>query len=235
MLVAIDRFSKLSSVKLTKSTNGKTTVKFLQFYIDKHRILDSIFSDQFFGFKGKTLNIFCTENKIEQKFWPVGEYRGCGLVERTIQAIKRRLGVLLLEENKRPIKLCLSTIIRDLRRNKQKTIQVSPFQVQFERLPETDFKIIRDKFIKKSDYLEKQHLEQSTLTASELRRRICQSGEKRVLSRDTSSIYKQQLSTARAPQRANVPKDLLEAKARWNKERRDAAKNEIRRTVNAAG
>ena len=48
-------------------------------------------------------------------------------------------------------------------------------------------------------------------------------------------MYKQQLSTARAPERVKVPKDLLEAKARWNKERRDAAKNKIRRTVNAAG
>ena len=55
--------------------------------------------------------------------------------------------------------------MRDSRRNKQKTIQVSPFQAHFERLPRNEFKILRDKFINNSDYLDKQHLERSTLTA----------------------------------------------------------------------
>ena len=53
---------------------------------------------------------FCAENKIEQKFCPVGDHQGCGLVERTIQKIKRRLGVMLLDENVLSIKLCLSTM-----------------------------------------------------------------------------------------------------------------------------
>ena len=45
----------------------------------------------------------------------VGDHRGCGLVERTIQTIMRRLGFMLLDENVTSIKLCLSTIIRGLR------------------------------------------------------------------------------------------------------------------------
>ena len=79
----------------------------------------------------------------------MGDHRGCGLVEQTIQTIKRRLGVMLLEENNRLIKLCHSTIMRDLRWNKQKTIQVSPFQAHFGRLTKNELKILRDKFIKK--------------------------------------------------------------------------------------
>ena len=59
---------------------------------------------------------------------------------------------MLLEEKKRSIKLCLSAIIRDLRWDKQKTIQVSPFQAYFGRLPKIEFKILRDKFITNSDY-----------------------------------------------------------------------------------
>ena len=55
LLVAIDRFSKFPSVKVTKSTSGKCTVKFLRSYIDTHGIPESIRSDQFSGFKGKTL------------------------------------------------------------------------------------------------------------------------------------------------------------------------------------
>ena len=35
---------------------------------------------------------FCVENNIEQKFCPVGDHRGCGLVERTIQTIKNDWG-----------------------------------------------------------------------------------------------------------------------------------------------
>ena len=126
-------------MKATKSTSGKCTVKFLRSYIDTHGIPESIRSDQFSGFKGKTLKKFCSELNIEQKFCPVGDHRGCGLVERTIQTIKRRLGVMMLEENNKSIKLCLSVIMRYLRWNKQKTIQVSPFQAHFGRLPKTEF------------------------------------------------------------------------------------------------
>ena len=90
---------------------------------------------------------FCSENNIEPNCRPVGDHRGCGLVERTIQTIKRRLVVMLLDGNVSSKKLCLSTINRDLRWAKQKTIQCSPFEAYFRRLPKTEFKILRDKFI----------------------------------------------------------------------------------------
>ena len=241
LLVAIDRFSKFPSVEVTKSTSGKCTVKFLRSYIDTHGVPESIRSDQFSGFKGKTLKKFCSELNIEQKFCPVGDHRGCGLVERTIQTIKRRLGVMMLEENNKSIKLCLSIIMRDLRWNKQKTIQVSPFQAHFGRLPKTKFKIVRDRFLNDSEYLDKQHLERSALTASQLKRRIDQSREnlkivrKGQLSRDTSPLHKQQLTSDRDKEKAKALKDLLEANARWNNERRDAAKNDIRKLVDETG
>ena len=163
------------------------------------------------------------------------------MVERTIQTIKRRLGVMMLEENNKSIKLCLSIIMRDLRWNKQKTIQVSPFQAHFGRLPKTDFKIVRDRFLNDSDYLDKQHLERSALTASQLKRRIDQSREnlkivrRGQLSRDTSPLHKQQLTSDRDKERAKALKELLEANARWNNERRDAAKNDIRKLVDETG
>ena len=74
----------------------------------------------------------------------------------------------MLEENNRAIKLCLSTIMRVLQWNKQKTIQVSPFQAHFGRLPKNEYTIVRYKCIINSDYLDKQHLERSALTASQL-------------------------------------------------------------------
>ena len=210
-------------------------------YIDTHGIPESIRSDQFSGFKGKTLKKICSELNIEQKICPVGDHRKCGLVERTIQTIKRRLGVMLLEENNKSIKLCLSIIMRDLRWNKQKTNQVSPFQAHFGRLPKTEFRIVRDRFLNNSDYLDKQHLERSALTASQLKRRNDQSREnlkivrRGQLSRDTSPLHKQQLTSDRDKERAKALKELLEANARWNNERRDAAKNDIRRLVDETG
>ena len=111
----------------------KTSTKFLRSYIDIHGIPESIRTDQFSGFKGKTMQKYCSDNNFKQNFCPVGDHRGCALVECTIQTIKRRLEVLLLDENVTSIKLCLSTILRDLRWSKQKTIQISPFKAHFSR------------------------------------------------------------------------------------------------------
>ena len=117
-------------------------------------------------------------------------------------------------------------------------IQVSPFQAQLGRLPKKEFNFIRDNFMNNSDYLDKQKLEGLAWTASQIKRRIGQSRENLKIIRrgdldsDTSPMYKQQLSTDRDRQRAKALKELSEANARRNEERRDAAKNGI---VYAAG
>ena len=75
LLVAIYRYLKFLSVKITKSTGGKPSLKFVRTYIDIHGIPESIRTDQFSGSKGKTMKKFCTEHNIEQKFCPVGDHR----------------------------------------------------------------------------------------------------------------------------------------------------------------
>ena len=237
LLTAIDRYSKFPSVKITKSTGGKSSVKFLRTYIDTHGIPESIRIDQFSGFKGKTMKKFCTKNNIEQKFCPVGDHRGCGLVERTIQTIKRRLGVMLLDENVTSKKLALSTIIRDLRWSKQKTTKCSPFEAHFGRLSKTEFKIVRDTFKKISDRLDKEHLERSAHTASQLKRRVDQSRNnvkivrKSQNSGEVSPMFKSELESAKDRDRAKALRTLLEANARWNATRRDTSASDIRRKV----
>ena len=144
---------------------------------------------------------------------------------------------MLLEEKVQSIKLSLSTIIRDLRWNKQKSIKVSPFEAHFGRLPKTEFKIVRDKFLMDSDRLDKEHLERSALTASQLKRRIDQSREnvkiirKGQNSRDTSPLFRHDTATAKDKARAKELKQLLEANARWNATRRDLSDSELRRVV----
>ena len=95
-------------------------MKFLRAYIDTHGIPESERTDQFSGSKGKTMKKYCAEHNIEQKICPVGDHRGCGLVERTIQTIKRILRVMILDEKVSSTKFTLSTKIRDLRWSKQK-------------------------------------------------------------------------------------------------------------------
>ena len=158
-------------------------------------------------------------------------------MERTIQTIKRRLGVMLLDENVTSIKLCLSTILRDLRWSKQKTIKMSPFEAHFGRLPKTEFKILSDRFLRNSYRLDKEHLERSVLTASQLKKRIDQSRDSLKIvrkgqnSRDVSPLFKQQVDSAQDRARARALKELLEANARWNQLRRDTSANDLRRTV----
>ena len=180
---------------------------------------------------------FCADNNIQRKFCPVGDHRGCGLVERTIQTIKRRLGVMLLDENVLSIKLCLSTIKRDRRCNKQKTIKVFPFEAHFGILPKNELKIIRDKFINESGCSDKEHLERSALAASQLKRRSDQPRDnvkivrKGQNSRDVSPLFQRNTFAAKERLRVKEPKKSLEANARWNATRRNTSANELRRVV----
>ena len=74
-------------------------LKFLRTNIDTHGKTESTKTDKFSGFKSKEIKNSCSENNKEQNFCPVGDHRGCGLVERMIQTIKRRLWEMLSNEN----------------------------------------------------------------------------------------------------------------------------------------
>ena len=92
-------------------------------------------------------------------------------------------------------------------------------------------------FLKNSDRLDKEHLERSALTASQLKGPNDQSREglkivrKGQNSRDVSPLFKQQLESAKDRIRSRALKELLEANYRWNQTRRDTSANDIRRIV----
>ena len=146
---------------------------------------------------------------------------------------------MLFEENVKLTKLCLSTIIWDMRWIKQKTIQKSPFEAHFGRLPKTEFKIMRDKFVEFSDHLDKQHLERSALTASQLKKRIDQSRDslkivkKGQKSRDVSPLFKKENMSAQEKNRARTLRTLLKAKASWNAEQRRYDGHNLQQLVDA--
>ena len=144
---------------------------------------------------------------------------------------------MLLDENVSSKKLALSTIIRDLRWSKLKTIQCSPFEAHFGRLPKTEIKILRDSFIENSERLDKEHLERSALTATQLKKRIDQPRDnvkivkKGQSSREVSPLFKTEVESAKDRARATAVKTLLEVNARWNETRRDTFANDLRRVV----
>ena len=84
---------------------------------------------------------------------------------------------------------------------------------------------------------DKEHLERSALTASQLKRRIDQSREnvkiirKGQNSRNVSPLFLRNTAAAKERARAKKLKQLLEANARWNVTRRDISDSELRRVV----
>ena len=84
---------------------------------------------------------------------------------------------------------------------------------------------------------DKEHLERSALTASQLKKRSDQSRDSLKIvrkgqnSRDVSSLFKQQVESAQDRARARALMELLEANAMWSQTRRDTSANDLRRTV----
>ena len=84
---------------------------------------------------------------------------------------------------------------------------------------------------------DKEHLERSALTATQLKKKIDQSRDnvkivkKGQISREVSPIFKTEVESARDRSLAKSLKTLLEANARWNETRRDTSTNDLRRIV----
>ena len=138
ILVAIDRYSKYTSVMLTRKTGAKKILKFLKDYINIHSIPKSIRTYQFSSFKNKAVNFFCISKGIKHIFCPVGDHRYVGRVGRTIQTIKGILGVMQLEKNSEIIVIALKTIIEDIRINRNTVTNSSPLELQFGRKPTSE-------------------------------------------------------------------------------------------------
>ena len=84
---------------------------------------------------------------------------------------------------------------------------------------------------------DKEHLERSALTASQLKKRIDQSRDNVIIvrkgqsSREVSPLFETEVESAKDKDRAKELKTLLEASARWNATRGDTSANDLRRIV----
>ena len=173
ILVAIDRYSKYPSAMITRSTGRQKIIKFLKTYIQQHSIPKSIKTDQYSGFKNKLVQAFCKDKNIAQYFCPVGDHCGCGLVERSIQTIKRRLGASRLSSDFPNVQDTLRNIIEDIRITKNSVTKVSPFELHFGRPPNTELSLVAER-LSTGVNLDNQQLERDLLTP-EQRREQCDS------------------------------------------------------------
>ena len=137
LLVAINRFFKFPSVLISKATGTKKVFKFLDSYIGVHGLPHSIRTDHGSGFKNYLVQDFCSNRGIKHFLSPVGDHRGSGLVERSIQTIKRKLGVAQLDPNFKNLKDTTHQILEDIRKSNHSVLKKSPFELHFGQKPNT--------------------------------------------------------------------------------------------------
>ena len=138
LLVAIDRFSKFPSVFISKTTGAKKVTQFLDSYIRIHGLPHSNRTDHGSGFKNNLVQEFCSSRGIKHVLSPVGDHRGIGLVERTIQTIKSKLGVAKLDPDFKNFKETVHQILEDTRKSNHSVLKKSPFELRFGRKPNTE-------------------------------------------------------------------------------------------------
>ena len=114
-------------------------------YIENHGVPRSIRLDQAKCLVGNQVKTFCRKINIDIIEAPVNDHRAIGLVERLIQTIKIRLACIKEEKstnNAFHVKHALKIIVHQLRKCKQKTAKISPFEAHFGRKPNTPLSVI---------------------------------------------------------------------------------------------
>ena len=97
ILVSVGRYSKFPTAQVYKNCDASTAMELLEEYCRLHGIPRSIRCNQAQAFKSRDFNVYCKDNNIKLILAPAGDHRATGMVERLIQTIKRKLGVLTID------------------------------------------------------------------------------------------------------------------------------------------
>ena len=124
----------------TAPKEAKLLLIFLKSHIQQHSIPKSIKTDRYSGFKYKLVQAFCNKKNLTL-FCQLWYHRGCGLVERSVQTIKRRLGAAKLSLDFPTFKILFQQITEVIRVTKNSIAGFSPFELQFGRSPNTELSI----------------------------------------------------------------------------------------------
>ena len=184
-MVAIDRFSKFPSVLISKTTGDKKVTKILASYISIHGFPHSIRTDHGSGFKNNLVQEFCSNRGIKNILSPVGNHRGSGLVERSIQTIKRKLGAAKLNPNFKNLKDTIHQILEDIRKSTHSVLKKSPFELHFGRKPDTVWSQARNNVVQSDTSA--QGLERNLLTPDQIASNDYSRDRAKVVPRGSSS------------------------------------------------
>ena len=111
----------------------------MQRYSSNNGVPRRLRCDQAQTFRAKKFQLFCNTNHIKLLFKPVDDHRAIGVVERMIQALKRRLGVMRIDPANTPYKLAsdVAEIIKTLRITPHGVTKISPFEAHMRRKSNT--------------------------------------------------------------------------------------------------
>ena len=137
ILLCIDRFSKFPSATITSTTFAKTVIEFLQDYIFLHGIPFSIKVDHASCFTSQDFKLICDSNNTEIMFCTVGDHRSNGIVEKLIHTLTIKLLAMSQQQQESTLQNAVSKIIWNLRSSYQSKIKCSPFEINFNRKPNT--------------------------------------------------------------------------------------------------
>ena len=139
ILVAIDKWSKFPTAKVVLNTTADIAIKFMLRYISNNGVPRRLRCNQAQTFREKKFQLFCNTINFKFFFVPVDDHRAIGVVERMIQTIKRRLGVMRIDPANTPYKLAsdVAEIVKTLRITPHGVIKVSTFEAHMGRKPNT--------------------------------------------------------------------------------------------------
>ena len=135
ILVAVDTNSCWPVAKIFKNTNHDTVLTFLREYINVYGLPKTIRLDNGSAFISKEYKSFCKEYNIIRKYGTPNIHTGTGLVERTIQSLKK-LTKTNLEETQN-LRQSSNKALYVLRFTIHSEPKKTPFELHFGREPGT--------------------------------------------------------------------------------------------------
>ena len=173
ILVAIDRYSKDPSALLTCSTSWSCiSIIIAPLYQIKQASIQDLKISWLSSFDRRKILPFAS-----LQLCPMGDHQDCGLVKRTIQTVKRLLGAAKLSPDFTNIQDTFQQFIEDILVTKKSVAGLSPFEIQFGRVSNTELSITESfiaECLSSHVNLDEQQLIRDLLT-SEQRRKQCDS------------------------------------------------------------
>ena len=143
ILIAGDRISKWTTMKVCKTSVAKEVINFLTSNFNLHGIPEKIKSDRGGAFISKEYKQFFKDRNIEIEYCTPRKHTGNGAVERSIQTLKNL--IITNSEDGKNLNECINRALRVMRFTIHTGLKLTPFELHHGRKPRTELtKIIKD-------------------------------------------------------------------------------------------